>query len=69
MRIEDFNPDCFVNPESLDALADVFAILRKYCTVRARAMRSRIAGDIESATVEEAICDAVYEQLPEEVRW
>ena len=46
MRIEDFNPDCFVNPESLDALADVFAILRKYCTVKARAMRSRIAGDI-----------------------
>ena len=69
MRIEDFNPDCFVNPESLDTLAHVFSALRKYCAVKACAMRSRIAGDIESATVEEAICDALYEQLPEEVRW
>ena len=65
----DFNPDIISDPEEADRAAESFSLLRKYCAVKAAAIRSRLAGDIADALEMESKLDALYARLPEDLRW
>ena len=63
-----FNPDCMV-VEDLGPLAHHLRRLSHYCEARERAMRKRLAGDIDGALASERLCENLYSLLPHEWRW
>lgn len=56
-------------PEELRELAIHFDQLAHYARRKATAMDQRAKGDIKNAIENEAVCDAIYKQLPKEFRW
>ena len=44
-------------------------LLRDYAAHKLTAMRSRRRGDIRLAFIEEKICDSIYENLPDTLKW
>lgn len=65
----DFNPDVISDPEEAERAAAAFSQLRKYCVVKAAAIRSRLAGDVQDALDLEERLDRIYADLPEDLRW
>jgi hypothetical protein len=59
--------DC--DPNDLDLLCRVYRQAASYAEQKAQAMRARAAGDLTGAAVRERLCEALYQLLPEEVRW
>lgn len=43
--------------------------LAGYASNKATAIRCRLKGQIDAATSYEAICDRIYERIPEDLRW
>lgn len=43
--------------------------LAGYASNKATAITCRLRGDIQAAQVYEGICDAIYERIPEDLRW
>lgn len=43
--------------------------LREYATIKAKAMQLRLDGEIGAALSGEKLCDALYEKLPESLKW
>lgn len=64
------NLDCIsTDPEDLDALSRVFDQLSAYAHDKAKAMRHRVDGNIQTAIGLERHADGIYKQLPEWARW
>lgn len=65
------------NLDGMDATdLDAFAadtnkpdLLRQYADLKAQAMRLRLSGDIPNALHAEGVCERVYRQLPENLKW
>ena len=65
------NLDC-LDVEDLDAYsrdASNAEPLRGYAAIKARAMRARLAGDVQIALRLESACDRLYQTLPESLKW
>lgn len=58
-----------IDPAELDTAADVFDRLASYARTKAKAMRHRSKGDINTATKFEDSCEQLYKSLPEWARW
>jgi hypothetical protein len=43
--------------------------LGAYAANKATAMRCRLKGDIQAASVYETICDHIYNELPDDLKW
>lgn len=64
------NIDCAaIDPAELENLALVFASLADYTSIKAHAMRRRLAGNIVGALQLEHTCETIYEQLPDWAKW
>lgn len=48
---------------------DIAKLLAVYANNKAKAMESRLKGDIGTALRHEEECDKIYDRLPDEVRW
>jgi len=66
--IFDANLDA-MDPADLATLCRDLRRLAHYCETRARAVRTRAAGDIVAAQAAEKFCDQIYGRLPQEWRW
>lgn len=44
-------------------------LLERYCHFRAIAMKYRIRGNVDMAKTFENLCENIFKQLPEELRW
>ena len=44
-------------------------ILANYARLKANAMKLRLVGEIENAVNHERMADAVYNQLPDDLKW
>lgn len=83
--LEDFNPDCYIDADQLDAdirqlgslyygsirtpETDTVVALLDYCLSKRDAMRARLAGRIAEACNRESHCDSIYARLPLSARW
>lgn len=47
----------------------IVARVAGYAANKAAAIQCRLSGDISGAMTYEAICDAIYRRLPEDLRW
>lgn len=65
----DFNPDVINDPEEAFRAADNFGLLATYCAHKGHAIRRRMVGDVQGALDQEAYCDKIYAQLPDDLRW
>jgi len=61
--------EAFLDPDELEALGNVFELLRDYCRYRSIAMRFRTEGNLQAARDNEAACEEIYESLPSNARW
>lgn len=80
-----WNPDCYTQPDQLDADIDQLAAISRdksqpenkqlalqlidYCLWKCLAMRARLHGSIAQAREHESNCDRIYRSLPESARW
>jgi hypothetical protein len=58
-----------MTPEELRDLCDDLQRLALYAMNKATAMQRRAAGKINDAIRAEAICEQIYQSLPDEWRW
>lgn len=70
------NLDCFVTPgecgecaDELKEVAAAMASLHAYAMFKGKAMKHRLAGEINQALHVESVCDSLYKQLPEWAKW
>jgi hypothetical protein len=56
-------------PEELSEIAIHFDQLALYARTKAVAMKQRASGNLHDAIENEAVCEAIYKQLPSEFRW
>lgn len=63
------NLDAIDDAEELEQLADAFLKLSTYADRKARAVRMRLKGCIDTALAAEKFADSVYRQLPKWARW
>jgi hypothetical protein len=61
--------DLSVDPDDYDRAAAVMATLADYSKTKARAVRARAAGLIDTAILRERECEAIYQRLPGWARW
>jgi hypothetical protein len=47
----------------------IFSLLHKYSRLKQKAIRQRLAGNTPISLQWETLCESVYNDLPEEVRW
>jgi hypothetical protein len=66
--MEEINLDGMFHDE-LNEIAIRFDQLALYARTKAKAMQQRSSGDIHDAIENEAVCEAIYKQLPQEFRW
>jgi hypothetical protein len=63
------NLDCITDHDDMMEAARVLSKLSGYADIKARAMRSRLAGNAYAAEELRSECDEVYLELPEWARW
>ncbi len=55
--------------DSLQSKSLTAAQATRYATLKERAMRNRLAGNISAALACEQECDAIYQRMPKAYRW
>jgi hypothetical protein len=58
-----------MTPEELREFSDRLTSLAQYASLKADAMERRALGKINDAIRAEAICEQIYQMLPDEWRW
>jgi hypothetical protein len=58
-----------IDADDLDKAAEVLETLARYARRKAKAMRARLSGDVNTALRHEATMERLYETLPEWARW
>jgi hypothetical protein len=61
--------DLSIDPADYDRAAQVFDALARYASLKASAMRTRLAGRINPALRMEERLEEIYASLPEWARW
>lgn len=58
-----------LDPDTLEQVADTLSKLSVYAKLKAKAIRARRAGHVQTALTQERKADAVYVVLPDWAKW